>query len=1098
MPASAENNLLFGLLALQNGLVDQSALVAAFHAWTRDKARSMAEILLGHGAIDAEERALLEGLASKHLKRHSDNIEKSLAAVSVPRAVVTGLSAVGDADVEATLGHVAGSGSGSRPTELDEDSTHTATLSMGGAAGDGQRFRVLRPHARGGLGAVFVALDAELNREVALKQILDHHADDPASRTRFILEAEITGGLEHPGIVPVYGLGSDDNGRPYYAMRFVKGDTLKGAIAAFHADARAKADPGFRSLALRKLLRRFSDVCNAIEYAHTRGVIHRDIKPSNVIVGRHGETLVVDWGLAKAVGRPEPGSASEERTLVPPSVSGSAETLPGSALGTPSYMSPEQASGDLARVGPRSDVYSLGATLYSVLTGKPPFEGDDHGAVLTAVLKGDFPPPRLVDPTIDRALEAVCLKAMAPDPKDRYSTPRALADDVERWAADEPVTAWREPTGRRARRWGRRNRTAVAVGTVAVLAALFGTGAVLAVQTNANGVLKQANRALVISNMREMRANASLTQANLALADAKDRETMRFGLAMEAIKLFHGEVGDDLVLKADQFKPLRDKLLKGAAGFYGKLEGLLKDQPDRVSRKALGDAYFELGDLTAKIGDRLAALAVHRQGLAVRRELASDPSADAEDRGDLARSLHGIGFLSSQTGQSAEALARYEEARDLLGGLPPSGPGSDRRCALLGTVYRRIGIVLEDTGKTAGAMSAYKRSVETMTRLADEHPKVAEYRRILADAHNDIGVLIAQTGKPAEALESYRRALAIRQKLADDDPAVTIFRSGLADSHNNIGALQTQTGKPDEALESYRRALAIRQKLADDNPAVTNFRNRLADSHNNIGALQTQTGKPDEALESYRRALAIYKKLVDDNPAVTNFRSSVASSHHNIGFLQAQTGHPAEAMESYRRARAIYQELAGGNATVPKFREQLARVDRSWGELLLSAGNTSEAISRYEAMRATLAGLVRDYPSAPDYQSLMDDCIRRLATALRASGRASAAIAYYRRSLAELEARENPTPTDLYNLACYRALIAGAATEPGSGLTAAEGRLEAEQAVAALRRAFAAGFTDLSLAREGDPDLAPIRSRPDFQYLMMDLAFPADPFVSSR
>src|SRR5206468_11296332 len=134
-----------------------------------------------------------------------------------------------------------------------------------------------------GLGAGCVALDSELNREVALKQILEHHADDPTSRTRFLIEAEITGGLEHPGIVPVYGLGHYGDGRPYYAMRFIRGDSLKEAIAAFHAEGAPKDDPGRRSLGLRQLLRRFLDVCNAIDYAHSRGVLHRDIKPGNVV-----------------------------------------------------------------------------------------------------------------------------------------------------------------------------------------------------------------------------------------------------------------------------------------------------------------------------------------------------------------------------------------------------------------------------------------------------------------------------------------------------------------------------------------------------------------------------------------------------------------------------------------------------------------------------------------------------------------------------------------------------------------------------------------------------------------------------------------------
>jgi serine/threonine protein kinase len=310
-------------------------------------------------------------------------------------------------------------------------------------------------------------MDGELHREVALKQILDQHADDPTSRARFLLEAEITGGLEHPGIVPVYGLGAYPDGRPYYAMRFIRGESLKEAIAAFHADDSLRGDPGRRSVGLLKLLRRFLAVCDAIDYAHSRGILHRDLKPSNVVLGKHGETLVIDWGLAKAVGRTEPVVASDERTLVPSSASGWAETLPGSALGTPAYMSPEQAGGDIEHLGPRSDVYSLGATLYCLLTGRPPVEGDDVGELLRAVQWGDFLPPRRLDPALDPALEAVCLEAMALRPEDRYASPRALAEDIEHWMAEEPVSAWREPWTRRARRWERRHRTAVMAATSA-------------------------------------------------------------------------------------------------------------------------------------------------------------------------------------------------------------------------------------------------------------------------------------------------------------------------------------------------------------------------------------------------------------------------------------------------------------------------------------------------------------------------------------------------------------------------------------------------------------------------------------------------------
>jgi serine/threonine-protein kinase len=349
-------------------------------------------------------------------------------------------------------------------------------------------------------------------------------------------------------------------------MRFIRGDSLKGAIDHFHSDGALKSALGRHSLGLRKLLRRFTDVCNAIDYAHSRGVLHRDIKPGNIIVGKHGETLVVDWGLAKATGKSEPNA--EERTLLPSSSSGSAETLPGSALGTPAYMSPEQARGDLEALGPRSDVYSLGATLYYLLTGKLPMEGDDVGELLRKAQQGDFPRPRELDPSIDKALEAVCLRAMSTQPEHRYASCRALADDVERWMADEPVSAQREPFAERARRWMRRRQTAVATAAAALVVAALGLASVLAVEARANSRLKQANAQI---------------QA-------------RFDLALEAIKTFHTGVSEEVLLTNVNLKPVRDRLLKDAAEFYKRLEAQLSGQADRGSRRALGQAFSEMAN----------------------------------------------------------------------------------------------------------------------------------------------------------------------------------------------------------------------------------------------------------------------------------------------------------------------------------------------------------------------------------------------------------------------------------------------------------------------------------------------------------------------
>ena len=260
--------------------------------------------------------ALLDTLVDKHLAQHGNDPQQSLAAIGSAGSVTEHLQQIDDPQVQASLTAFR---TAPAPTADDPYATRpslpvgssaaaappTRPPSHGDLSSSGVQLRILRPHARGGLGEVHVARDEELNREVALKQIQPHYASDADSQGRFLLEAEITGGLEHPGIVPVYGLGQYADGRPFYAMRFIRGDSLKEAIERFHKMDVPGRDSGERSLELRGLLGRFVDVCNAIAYAHSRGVLHRDLKPGNIMLGKYGETLVVDWGLAKPLDAPE-------------------------------------------------------------------------------------------------------------------------------------------------------------------------------------------------------------------------------------------------------------------------------------------------------------------------------------------------------------------------------------------------------------------------------------------------------------------------------------------------------------------------------------------------------------------------------------------------------------------------------------------------------------------------------------------------------------------------------------------------------------------------------------------------------------------------
>jgi tRNA A-37 threonylcarbamoyl transferase component Bud32 len=504
-----DRNLLFGILALQMDFIDRDQLIAAMHAWVLDKTRPLSQVLVEQRALKPDERDVIEALVGKHLKRHGGDIEQSLAAVNLPAPLRHQLHSLGDGDVQASLAQLP------TPTGANAMTPLPATTAEAKRAA-GLRYQVLRPHGKGGLGEVFVALDQELHREVALKEIRPEHADDPLSRGRFVREAEITGGLEHPGIVPVHGLGQYADGRPFYAMRFIQGETLQEAIAKYHA-----GDGGWT---LRALLTRFVAVCNTVGYAHSRGVLHRDLKPSNVMLGRYGETLLVDWGLAKPLGEQPargPGDATVAPALVPGLVDG-IETQAGAALGTPSYMSPEQSLGRLDQLGQSSDIYSLGATLYTLLTGRPPVEGKDTAEVLRKAQRGDWLPPRRVRPDVPAALDAVCRKALALQPEQRYGTALALAADVERWLADEPVAAYAEPWVVRSRRWLGKHRTLVASAVVGVVVAVVGlTVGLVLLAAAAEGEAQARKKAEQKENeateqRNETRRTLYLAQMNLA------------------------------------------------------------------------------------------------------------------------------------------------------------------------------------------------------------------------------------------------------------------------------------------------------------------------------------------------------------------------------------------------------------------------------------------------------------------------------------------------------------------------------------------------------------------------------------------------------
>ncbi|WP_165227465.1 serine/threonine-protein kinase [Aquisphaera insulae] len=1024
---ASHHDILFALLSSQNGLIDQAQLIAAFQAWSRDRSRPLADYVIERGDLDDTARAGVEAMVALHLRKFGDDAEHSLASLPVGRSTRERIEALNDAELTATMTRVAadsGSGGG------DGFVVATAAYSIGSSTADGQRFRVLRPHARGGLGAVFVALDDELNREVALKQILDNHADDPTSRQRFLLEAEITGGLEHPGIVPVYGLGAHADGRPYYAMRFIRGDSLKEAIERFHQDASMRADPGRRSLERRKLLGRFLDVCNAIDYAHSRGVLHRDIKPGNVIVGKHGETLVVDWGLAKARGKGEALEPTEERPLVPSSASGSAETLPGSAIGTPAYMCPEQARGDLEAMGPPSDVYSLGATLYTLLVGRAPFGGNDLGALLRDVQAGRFPAPSRIEPTLDAALEAICLRAMATKPDDRYATARALAEDIERWLADEPVAAYPEPWTRTATRWLTRHRTAVTAMAAAGLVALIGLGSVAAVQTQGRAALATKN--------------GELEAANTALAEANAQVQARFELARDAIRSFKQGVEDAEALKEDRLRPLRDRLLGSARKFYDRLGELLEGRPDPASKAMLAESYMALGKLIEQVGQKPESLAAYGKAVALRRELAAQPGSGPATPLALAEAMNEWGAVARQLGNLTGALAAHQEAVALTEPLASGPAATSEARRVLGTSLIREGLVLAATGANPRALEAYRRGRTVREALAREEGAPPADRRDLAAAHTLVGEILERSGDLAASLAEHRAAIKLLQPLAEEYPDVASYRRELAVGRAWVGRLLERAGDLTGALAESRQALEISRALAERYSGVTSLRYELAVSHGAIGTLLEKSGDTAGALAADRRLQELIRTLAEEHPEVPQYSRDLAVSHTFVAGLLERTGDTAGAKAELRRSREILLALAAQHPEVPDYRQTLASIHARYGRLLERAGTRGEAMAEQRRALALLEMLAKQHPNVVLYRRELSVAHTVSGNLLELAGDTAGAMAEHRASIEILQAlpeRQQAAPDIRRDLAlahCAMARLLTTAGRPSEALAELE------------------------------------------------------------
>lgn len=425
---SQDKNLLFGVIALQSDLITMQQFAQACTLWTARKGDALADVLIEQGWLVDADRQHVEYLLGRRIQKAGGDARQTLAAIPAELKAV-----IRTADADAIPDSVPGS------------SKNTVSRPIGSANSAPQlreKITLKGLYSTGGIGQVWIAYDESLEREVALKMLKPDLSGLQGHRDRFTREAQLTGQLEHPGVVPVYEFVSEDgSGRSYYTMRFVKGRTLSEVVTAHHELLRT-GSPGSASEFI-KLLHTFVNICQTIAYAHSHKIIHRDLKSDNVILGDFGEVIVLDWGLAKKLDERDFDNADAlaqdpDRTIAsPPEFTQSPKlTVYGEKLGTPAYMAPEQALGQIDQIDERTDVYGLAAILYEILTGSAPFDGSSIVEVLERVIH-DLPVPpaqRVLD--VPRELEEICMRGLSKRRDARQHSALQLANEVQGWVAE--------------------------------------------------------------------------------------------------------------------------------------------------------------------------------------------------------------------------------------------------------------------------------------------------------------------------------------------------------------------------------------------------------------------------------------------------------------------------------------------------------------------------------------------------------------------------------------------------------------------------------------------------------------------------------------
>ncbi|MDX2094158.1 MAG: serine/threonine-protein kinase [Kofleriaceae bacterium] len=783
--------------------------------------------------------------------------------------------------------------------------------------------------ARGGMGRIVAAADQRLGRPVALKELLE---PSPDQLGRFQREALITARLQHPGIVPVYEAGRWPSGEPFFAMKLVSGRPLDKVIGEA------------RTLEQRlALLPRIASAADAIAYAHSQRVIHRDLKPGNILIGDFGETVVIDWGLAKdldVTDPSEPGTRTprEAKTSIPTATQTNATlTVAGAVMGTPAYMAPEQARGE--PLDARADVFALGAMLYHLLAGVPPYNARTATDVIAAAALGRVVPLEEREKGAPADLLAIVHRAMAQEPRLRYPHAGELAEELRRFLTGQLVTAHRYTAMQKLARFVRKHRAAVTISSLSVIA--FAVGGTLAVRQ----IIHErdvATRERLIADTRRVAAEKLIDNM---LSDVKDRLTAIGRL--DVMSNLGGEI-----------RNYYDTLSKIPGG-------MPEDDGDRMALAVdiVGIAERESGRLDEALATWTNA----------RAKLAAAVGGDRTEktrfrRRMIARFDFEIGTVHQQRGRTAEAIAAYTASKKGFDALSVEA-AADRVMALhKAETHDRLGDLLRNDGKIDAAFEEY-----SAARHEREHAGTAETRTAvevlgLSTSHMKLGSVYLARGESQKALDAFRAALRLRESLLESQPDNVEMQERVLDCQDNIAAVQRQLGDDKSAIQTYRLAVPVLDGLARRDPSNTTWKRQRGNLLSNLGFALLDTGEFTAGLEQLAVAEQLQKELVErDSKAL--WQGDLARTLARAGDGRMYLGEIDKALAHYKVSLDIREKMSAADPKSAPFRRSVAWAHAKLANAYEVKGDLGNRLASHEAALALRMALVKESPAHTGFRN---------------------------------------------------------------------------------------------------------------------------------